>query len=69
MTGICRTPTSRLGIVTAAVLFVIGSAGLALAGPWPYYPDAPELDPGTSISGLALLVGGVTLFLERLRRR
>jgi len=66
MIGICRTPTSRLGIVTAAVLFVIGSAGLALAGPWPH---APELDPGTSVRGLALLAGGVTLFLERLRRR
>jgi hypothetical protein len=65
MIGICRTPTSRLGIVTAAVLFVIGSAGLALAGA----PHAPELDPGTSVSGLALLAGGVTLFLERLRRR
>jgi hypothetical protein len=67
MTGSCRTPSSRLGIVTAAVLFVIGSAGLALAEQW--WPHAPELDPGTSVSGLALLAGGVTLLLERLRRR
>jgi hypothetical protein len=66
MTGSCRTPSSRLGIVTATALFVIGSASLALAGQWPH---APELDPGTSVSGLAFLAGGVTLLLERLRRR
>ena len=31
--------------------------------------DAPELDPGTASSGIALLVGGALFLIERYRRR
>jgi hypothetical protein len=31
--------------------------------------QVPELDPGTASSGVALLVGGALLLIERYRRR
>jgi hypothetical protein len=31
--------------------------------------QVPELDPGTAASGIALLVGGALLLVERYRRR
>ena len=73
----CRTRLlSRAWIAAAAILFVISLAGVASAG-W-YGGDwgrdgggycAPELDPGTSTGGLALLVGGCLIALERYRKR
>ena len=50
--------------VAAATFFAIGLGGVASAG-----YAAPELDPGTGASGLALLVGGILLALERYRSR
>ena len=57
--------------VTAAVLFAIAFGGVAWAewGDRSRFWCAPELDPGTGASGLALLIGGVLLALERYRSR
>ena len=58
--------------------FVVKSvvAFVALAGLFAVAPlvagaqeAAPELDPGTAASGVALLVGGALLLIERYRRR
>ena len=56
--------SSWIWMVAAATFFVIGFGGVASA-----YWGAPELDPGTGASGLALLVGGFLLALERYRSR
>ena len=50
-----------LGGATAA--FVLGIGGMAFAVP------VPEMDPGTAMSGLALLAGAVILLREAYRRR
>jgi len=49
----------------ASLIFWSGIAGSASAIP---YSAVPELDPGTMTSGLALLIGGAVLLLERYRR-
>lgn len=58
--------TSRFLAIALAVsgicLFV--GAGVAHAA-----GGAPELDPGSAASGLALLVGGAMLIIERHRKR
>ncbi len=66
---------SWIWTVAAAAVFAIGFGGVASA----YHGDddsrsgecvarhAPELDPGTGGSGLALLIGGVLLAFERYR--
>ncbi|MGA7873054.1 MAG: hypothetical protein WCA22_19360 [Candidatus Binatus sp.] len=52
--------------VAAGAVFAVGFQGVAGATRvWP----APELDPGTVASGLALLVGGSLIALERYRSR
>ena len=51
--------------VAAATFFAIAFGGIASAHDW----HAPELDPGTGASGLALLIGGGLLALERYRSR
>jgi len=54
---------STIEFVGACALFTLGLAGTAHAA------ALPELDPSTAASGVALLVGGVLLLLERHRRR
>ena len=56
--------SSWVWMVAAATFFTIGLGGVASA-----VSAAPELDPGTGASGLALLVGGILLALERYRSR
>ncbi len=52
--------------VAAGAVFAVGFQGVAGA----VSPvAAPELDPGTVASGLALLVGGSLIALERYRSR
>ena len=57
--------SSWVWMVAAAIFFAIGFGGVASA----YWGAAPELDPGTGASGLALLIGGALLALERYRSR
>ena len=56
-----------LSFVGAGLLF-LGLAGVALAYPH-HHHHAPEIDPGSLGSGMALLVGSVLLVVERYRRR
>lgn len=49
-------------------LLCLGSVGVAFAG-GPHWFHAPEIDPGSLGSGLALLVGSVVLVVEKYRRR
>lgn len=49
----------------AAAVFFLAMGGMALAVSDP----APEMDPGTVASGLALLTGAVMLLREAYRRR
>jgi hypothetical protein len=58
--------TLRVAGVGALIVFVL-SARAALAGAPPGI--APELDPGLSVAGLALLGGTVAFVIERYRRR
>ena len=53
-------------IGAASVIFWSGIAGSAFAQVDPR--PVPELDPGSMASGLALLIGGGLLLLERYRR-
>lgn len=50
-------------VLTLAALSLFGLGGTAHA-----FSEVPELDPGTAASGLALLVGGLMLLIERRRR-
>jgi len=50
-------------LVGACAILTLALGGVAFAG------VAPELDPGTASSGVALLVGGTLLLIERYRRR
>jgi hypothetical protein len=54
--------TWRIARVLALTVFVL-APGAAFAG-----SVAPELDPGTSIAGLALLGGTAAFVIERYRR-
>jgi hypothetical protein len=60
-----RAVASLLSLVGATVMVWIVASGTALAGSG----GAPELDPGSAASGIALLIGGAALLLERYRRR
>ena len=51
-----------LVFAAACLMFTLALSGVALAA-------VPELDPGTASSGIALLVGGALLLIERYRRR
>jgi len=44
-------------------MLTLALGGVAHAG------AAPEIDPGTASSGVALLAGGALLLIERYRRR
>lgn len=59
------TVSKVLGLGVASMMLLLG--GIAHAGPG-YYVPAPELDPGLMASGLALLLGGGALLIERYRR-
>jgi hypothetical protein len=67
--------TSRiLYLGASAVTMLLGLAGTASAWffkfPFPVRSvSAPEIDPATAASGLALLAGGVMMLLERRRAR
>jgi hypothetical protein len=52
-----------LTLTAVCATFTLTLGGTAHAVP------GPELDPGTASSGVALLVGGVLLLIERYRRR
>jgi len=54
-----------LVFAVAWITFTLALDGVAHAAPGP----VPELDPGTATSGVALLVGGALLLIERYRRR
>lgn len=58
--GAFRLMRKSIGLALALVAF----GGTA----WGFDP-APEIDPGSAISSLALLVGGVLLIYDRYRRR
>jgi hypothetical protein len=59
-----------LSVVGAGLLF-LGSVGVAFAKPGWHHPHlhAPEIDPGSLGSGLALLAGSLLLVVEKYRRR
>jgi hypothetical protein len=50
-------------LVGACAMLTLALGGVAHA------TAVPELDPGTAASGVALLVGGALLLIERYRRR
>jgi hypothetical protein len=50
-------------LVGAGAMLMLALGGMAHAS------VVPELDPGTAASGVALLVGGALLLIERYRRR
>ena len=52
-----------LVFAAACAMFTLALGGVAHAA------NVPELDPGTATSGVALLVGGAMLLIERYRRR
>ncbi len=54
---------NSLVFTAACLMFTLALGGVALAS------AVPELDPGTATSGVALLVGGALLLIERYRRR
>ncbi|HEY6420955.1 MAG TPA: hypothetical protein VIX59_18310 [Candidatus Binataceae bacterium] len=54
---------SLLSLVGSTALIWMAASGRALAF------SGPELDPGSSATGLAVLLGGAALLLERYRRR
>jgi hypothetical protein len=61
--------TSRLFWLSGnAAMMILGLAGTASATPT-LAARVPEIDPATAVSGLALLVGGTLLFIERHRPR
>ena len=55
--------TLRVAGIVALIVFVL-APGAAFAG-----SVAPELDPGLSVAGLALLGGTAAFVIERYRRR
>jgi hypothetical protein len=58
---------ARKVMVTGGFLLVFAAvAGSALAQ---NHPDAPEIDPGSALSGISLLAGGMLLLADKLRRK
>jgi hypothetical protein len=53
--------------VLLAILFVSVVNGVAMAGPG--IPSAPEIDPGSMASALALASGGVAILADKFRRK
>ena len=59
-------PWIRKAIVAGGFLLVfLACASPALAGP----PVVPEIDPGSAVSGLTLLAGGMLLLADKLRMK
>jgi len=58
-----RMIAGAVSLAGACALFTLAIGGTAYAIP------APELDPGTAASGIALFVGGALLLIERHRGR
>ena len=58
-----RTLSSLLPLVVIVATFWLAGSGTAWASP------VPELDPGSSASGSALLIGGALFLIERYRKR
>ena len=56
-------PSAAIPIIGAVALLTVVLGGVAQAVP------LPELDPSGASSGVALLVGGALLLIERYRRR
>ncbi|HEY6420954.1 MAG TPA: hypothetical protein VIX59_18305 [Candidatus Binataceae bacterium] len=57
-----RSLADLLSLVGATALLWMAASGTAFA-------SVPELDPGSSATGVAVLLGGTALLLERYRRR
>jgi hypothetical protein len=60
-----RLIVNAMSFLGACALFTLAIGGTAYA----HWTEAPELDPGTAASGLAMFVGGALLLIERHRRR
>jgi hypothetical protein len=54
----------QLGLGLALVMAAVASPAFAW-GP----PPAPEIDPGSAASAVALLAGGLLILTDRLRRK
>ena len=76
--GVLRKSTVRVTLSLALALTLY--AGMAAAhrgspspspspGPAPSPSSVPEIDPGSASAALGLLVGGVLLFADRVRRK
>jgi hypothetical protein len=50
-----------------AVLVIAAGASPVLAGP--PLPGVPEIDPGSMMSALTLLIGGALMLTDRFRRK
>lgn len=61
----CLPRIAAIGCGVLAIAAVSASVALAAVGP---PPSAPEIDPGSATSALALLAGGVLLLKSRFRR-
>lgn len=61
MAGTIRVVRKSFGLA----LVVAACGGTA----WGFDPSAPEIDPGSALSALTLLGGGVLLLYDRYRRR
>lgn len=60
--------TLRAGLmVVGSAILVSALAGQAMAAP-PAIPEAPEIDPGSISSAIALLVSGVAVITARRRK-
>lgn len=67
-----KRTSGRLLFFAQCIIIVLGLAGTAMAHPGHrhgYGHNAPEIDPSLMSSGLAVLMGGALLLLERHRRR
>jgi hypothetical protein len=63
---LCRLALRGAARTCGLALIVAGTASAALAGG---PPGSPEIDPGSAVSALAVLSGGILLLTDRLRRK
>jgi hypothetical protein len=63
-----KSMLSWLDLPLLVLLFTSFSVGIAHAGDHACL-RVPELDPGQMVSGIALLIGGAAIFLEKMRAR
>jgi len=52
-------------VSTGLILVLLGTSSAA----WGLPPPAPEIDPGSMVSALALLTGSMFVLTDRLRRK